>query len=114
MKKILTFFVILFTSPALFAQTFTTQWKVSLGGSGNEYPTAMVQTTDGGYIVVGNPYLNNGDVSGNHGSYDYWVVKLSSTGIIQWQKSLGGTGEDIANSIIQTTELCSGWVFNLK
>ena len=33
----------------------------------------------------------DGDVTGNHGNNDYWIVKLNSTGNIQWQKSFGGS-----------------------
>jgi len=47
-------------------------------------------------------------VSGNHGGQDAWVVKLDDTGHIQWQKSLGGTGTESANSILQTAD--SGYI----
>ncbi|MCK9236454.1 MAG: T9SS type A sorting domain-containing protein, partial [Acholeplasmataceae bacterium] len=32
-----------------------------------------------GYIVAGYSYSNDGDVSGNHGNSDYWIVKLTGT-----------------------------------
>jgi hypothetical protein len=86
------------------SSTGVIQWQKSLGGIGRDYAYSIVQTTDGGYIVAGYTESNDGDVSGNHGDNDYWVVKLSSTGAIQWQKSLGGTSEDKAYSIIQTTD----------
>ena len=44
------------------------------------------------------------DVSGNHGSDDFWIVKLDGSGNIQWQKSLGGSGEDRAQSIQLTID----------
>ncbi len=80
------------------------QWQKSLGGTGTENPYSIEQTTDGGYIVAGSSTSNNGDVTGNHGSTDYWVVKLKSTGTIQWQKSLGGSGAEKAYSIQQTAD----------
>ncbi|HXK91883.1 MAG TPA: hypothetical protein PLA75_07400, partial [Bacteroidales bacterium] len=43
-------------------------------------------------------------MSGNHGGGDYWVVKLDSSGTIQWQKCLGGTDNDEAKSIQQTSD----------
>ncbi|WP_353083770.1 T9SS type A sorting domain-containing protein, partial [Flavobacterium sp.] len=46
---------------------------------------------------------NNGDVSGNHGGYDIWVVKLNNTGIL-WQKCLGGVANDYGSSIKQTID----------
>ncbi|MBV6484359.1 MAG: hypothetical protein KFKLKKLM_00856 [Flavobacteriales bacterium] len=80
------------------------QWEKILGGSSSDYSTSIQQTVDGGYIVAGYSESNDGDVIGNHGGYDYWVVKLTSTGTIVWQKSLGGTGDDGAYSIQQTTD----------
>ena len=47
---------------------------------------------------------NNGDVTQSFGNEDYWVVKLDPAGNIDWQKSLGGSGDDIANSITQTSD----------
>lgn len=79
-------------------------WQVSLGGHSSDWATAMQQTTDGGYIVAGYTMSNDVDVSGNHGGVDFWVVKLNSTGTIQWQKALGGSGGDYANSIQQCTD----------
>ena len=35
------------------------------------------------------------------GSYDVWIVKISSNGIIQWQYSYGGSGSDGANDIVR-------------
>ncbi|UOK41786.1 MULTISPECIES: T9SS type A sorting domain-containing protein [Flavobacterium] len=79
-------------------------WKKSFGGTGNEIADSIVQTTDGGYIIAGTSSSNNGDVSENHGSSDYWIVKLNSIGVIDWEKSFGGTLRDEASCIIQTTD----------
>ncbi|WP_374445444.1 T9SS type A sorting domain-containing protein [Epilithonimonas sp.] len=83
------------------------QWQKLLGGSSGDYAESIQQTTDGGYIVVGESLSNDGDVSGHHqasniNNPDYWIVKLSSTGSLQWQKSLGGIGYDSPSSVIQT------------
>ena len=80
------------------------EWQKSLGGSGSEISNSIQQTNDGGYIVVGFSNSNDGDVSGNHGNVDYWVVKLTSIGAIEWQKSYGGSGDDWAKSVQQTNE----------
>lgn len=79
-------------------------WQRSLGGSGSDVAWSIQQTTDSGYIVAGNSASNDGDVSGNHGRGDYWIVKLSGQGIIKWQKSLGGMLDDFAKSIQQTQD----------
>src|SRR5690606_20007240 len=86
------------------AQAPDVEWQKSLGGSGEDTAHSIQQTADGGYIIAGSSVSNNGDVTGNHGNEDYWVVKLNTMGDIQWQKSLGGTGSDRANSIQQTED----------
>ena len=80
------------------------QWQKTLGGAGNEYASSIQQTTDGGYVLAGSTNSTNGDVTGNHGGVDYWVVKFSTSGTIQWQKTLGGTGDDVASSIQLTND----------
>ncbi len=37
----------------------------------------------GGYIVAGKTWSNDGDVKGNHGGYDYWILKLNSKGEVK-------------------------------
>lgn len=83
----------------------TLQWQKTLGGTQDDYALCVQQTTDGGYIVAGYTNSTNGDVTGNHGDNDYWIVKLAATGDIVWQETLGGTANDKAYSIIQTTDL---------
>ena len=82
----------------------TIQWKKCLGGSNEEVAFSIIKTLDGGYAVAGSTGSNNGDVSGNHGGSDAWVVKLSPSGSIQWQKCLGGSASEDINMIIQTRE----------
>ena len=80
------------------------QWQKTLGGSNEEIARSIQLTTDGGYIIAAATKSDNGDVSGNHGGADAWIVKLNSNGGIQWQKTLGGTNEEIARSIQLTTD----------
>ncbi len=80
------------------------QWQNSMGGSSDDCAKSVKQTSDGGFIVTGGTLSNDGEVLGNHGNYDCWVIKLDSSGIIQWQKTLGGTQQDFANSVEQTND----------
>ncbi|HUH34828.1 MAG TPA: T9SS type A sorting domain-containing protein [Moheibacter sp.] len=80
------------------------EWQKSLGGSSMDILRAIQQTFDGGYIIAGSSYSNDEDVSGNHGHFDYWIVKLNNSGNIEWQKSLGGSDADEAYDIKQTTD----------
>ena len=81
------------------------QWQKAFGGSDYEQANSIVQTADSGYAVAGwNRSPNDGDVTGNHGDYDFWIVKMNAKGKMQWQKSLGGTGGDVGYSIKQTPD----------
>jgi hypothetical protein len=53
------------------------EWQKCLGGSGDEYIYSILPNSDGGYILSGGTDSNDGDVSGNHGSVDIWIVKLA-------------------------------------
>ena len=77
------------------------EWQRCLGGTGTDWATDVQQTADGGYIVAGSTASTDGDVTGVHGGFDAWMVKLSPAGGIQWQRCLGGTGADHANAVAQ-------------
>ena len=49
-----------------------------LGGTGYDSAHSIRETTDGGYIIAGNSTSIDGDVSGNQGEKDFWIVKLTS------------------------------------
>lgn len=76
-------------------------WQRCYGGSGNEEANSMTETSDGGYLIVGSTASNDSDVTGNHGNTDYWVIKIEADGNLQWQKCLGGSGTDVAYSVIE-------------
>jgi hypothetical protein len=77
-------------------------WQNALGGSGQDEAIDIQNTSDSGSIVCGLSHSNDGQVSGNHGLDDFWVVKLNSSGAIQWQRTYGGSNRDAAYSINQT------------
>ena len=80
------------------------QWQRSYGGTNNDVFKAVLQTSDGGYMLTGYTYSNDGDVSGNHGNGDVWVVKIDGTGNLIWQKCLGGNNEEYGASIDRTVD----------
>lgn len=79
-------------------------WQKTYGGSGKDTATSIDQTADGGYIVAGYTESNNGDVTGNHGTADFWILKLDSFGNLLWQRTYGGSYYEYANSIQQTLD----------
>jgi len=84
------------------------EWQKSLGGSGTDAAYSIKQTFDGGYIVAGYSYSNDGDVGKNYGSADFWIVKLDSSGDTLWTKGFGGSKKDVAHSVWQTLD--SGFI----
>ncbi len=89
-------------------QTGNILWDRCYGGSGYETAQCIQKTFDGGYIVGGYSPSNDGDVTGNHGTYDYWVVKIDAVGTLQWQKSYGGSASDFCKGVSQTAD--SGYI----
>lgn len=52
------------------------KWQKCLGGSDIDSFNSLDLTEDGGLIAVGSSRSIDGDVTGNHGLMDAWVVKL--------------------------------------
>jgi hypothetical protein len=82
----------------------TMQWNKCFGGTSGEYPCDIIQTSDGNYVVVGSSESTDGDVTGNHGSNDGWMIKISNTGNLLWQKSLGGSRDEELKSVLETSD----------
>ncbi len=80
------------------------EWQKTIGGSDSDYPYAIQQTQDDGYIVGGKSLspLSGEKTEDNKGDFDMWVVKIDSIGNTQWQNTIGGNNYDILNSIVQT------------
>jgi len=107
MKKTITLAVSLafFCLNTLIAQTIPViEWQRNYGGSNDDVFNSIQNTSDGGYILAGNTSSTDFNVTKNHGKIDFWVVKQNSNGGIEWQKSYGGSGNDNAYSIIQTSD----------
>lgn len=98
--------LILFFLTTMFFPSFgqTIEWEINVGGSENDYVKFIQQTNEGGYIVVGSSISTDGDVSNNHGNFDYWIVSLDQNGNIVWEKSIGGTGFDSPKYVEQTSD----------
>jgi len=80
------------------------QWNKTLGGTENDRGKVIIQTSDGGYAVIGFSTSSDLDVSENNGAQDYWLAKLDSSGNILWEKSLGFSGNDTGISLLQTSD----------
>lgn len=76
----------------------SSQWARLYYGDGSDYGQSIQQTLDGGFIVAG--YTSSFGV----GDDDIWLLKLSRSGAILWQKTYGGNGNDRAYSMQQTAD----------
>ncbi len=88
-------------------------WEYSYGGSDLESANAICAASDGGFIVAAGANSNNFDVTGHHGTVttsDYWIFKISTDGILQWQVSLGGAKNDTPYSIRNVSD--GGYIIN--
>jgi hypothetical protein len=82
------------------------QWQKVIGGRGQDDLATSIQTRDGGFLIGGSSLSSkSGDKTDvNRGNMDYWLVKLSSKGEIEWQRTFGGKYLDELRSFEQTTD----------
>jgi hypothetical protein len=73
-------------------------WKNTFGGSGDDLPNFVSQTSDGGYIIAGKTS------SYGAGDNDLWLVKTDSRGNEIWDKTFGGPNNDYLGSVQQTKD----------
>ncbi|HHT9140150.1 MAG TPA: hypothetical protein ACFYEA_08615 [Candidatus Tripitaka californicus] len=76
----------------------TVEWQKTYGGIEQDRAKSVQQTTDGGYILAG------GTCSFGTEKVDIWVLRLRPDGIVEWQKTYGGAGWDMAESIHETSD----------
>ncbi|MDG1284846.1 MAG: hypothetical protein ACPH4O_03135 [Flavobacteriaceae bacterium] len=80
------------------------QWSNYYGGSFTDTAYDAIQTEDDGYIIIGSSDSDDVDITNNLGSYDFWILKISATGTLVWEKSFGGSEIDEAHAISQATD----------
>ncbi|MBV1923011.1 MAG: hypothetical protein KUG68_03175 [Flavobacteriaceae bacterium] len=79
-------------------------WSKNYGGTNDEKATSLIKTNDGGFAISGYSKSDDGDVSGNGGFWDYWLLKIDSEGNKQWDKTFGFAGDDKSYKVIQTND----------
>jgi hypothetical protein len=80
------------------------EWSKYFGGSFTDEAFGVEKTADNGFIIVGSSDSNDVDINANIGTYDFWVLKISATGTLLWEKSFGGTEIDEARAITATND----------
>lgn len=79
-------------------------WEKSYGGSGFDAAFAINKSNDifGSYVLAGTSKSADNDLETNNGGNDFWVLKIDGHGKLQFEKSLGGSGLDLAYGVTQT------------
>jgi len=96
MQRYIFLLTILLVSSLIKAQT---TFQVTFGGnSSQDLAQASQQTTDGGFILVGHT------TSFGAGGYDFHLIKTDGAGNLQWSKTYGGSGDDLAWDVQQTMD----------
>lgn len=78
-------------------------WQKSFGGSGSDMLQNIALTNDGGFILAG---VSSSDKDFDkkdsiRGQDDFWIIKLNAKGGEEWQKTIGGNGQEKLQSIIK-------------
>lgn len=102
MKKL---YLLLFVFP-FFTYSQEILWEKSYGGTHADYLFDAQPTADYGFVLAGSSLSNKtgNKTDDNQGDLDYWVWKMTEKGDLDWQKSFGGSGFDLLQSIKNTRD----------
>ncbi len=82
------------------------QWDRRFGGTAPEKLEHVLQTADGGYLLGG--YSESGaggdKTEASRGGWDYWIVKVDSTGTKEWDKRFGGDSWEALSGLAQAAD----------
>jgi hypothetical protein len=103
LKRLLFFYFLVICN---FSYSQDILWEKSCGGQHAEFLYDALPTADYGFILAGSSLSNkNGNKQDNSkGDLDYWIWKLNEKGVLEWQKSFGGSGVDLLQSVQNTND----------
>jgi len=99
MRKILFTIIGILSISLLFGQS-KEQWNETYGGTDDDEAHSIIETKDGGYLVVG--YT----LSQGSGKKDGWAMKLNADGSMEWDMTYGGGKDD---ELYDMVELNNGY-----
>jgi archaellin len=76
----------------------SSMWSRTYGGTGDELAWSLVATSDGGYAIAGwTDSFGTGDA-------DFWLVKTDSNGVMEWNRTYGGTKSESLFTMVKTSD----------
>jgi hypothetical protein len=82
----------------------TLLWEKTLGGSSFDVGRSISKTQDNGFLVSGSSRSSDGNLTSNKGQNDAWVVKINSSGNLEWQKTIGGSEVDFFYDAVELND----------
>lgn len=80
-------------------------WDTKVGGPyGFWYNCLGSPTSDGGVVCGLQSSYQGGNITTYYGGWDAWTIKLDSTGGVDWDFTIGSSGSEFINEIIQTSD----------
>lgn len=79
-------------------------WSKSFGGSQDDQGYSIQRTIGNGYLISGYTESSDGDVSGNNGQADAWLIRLTADGDLTWQKCVGTNKDDFGMQALYLDE----------
>ena len=81
------------------------QWQKCFGSSADDLGNSIaINSTNDAYFICGSTMGNDGNVTGNHGGQDAWVVKTSLNGTLLGQVAIGGANSEDASAVAATSD----------
>ncbi|MGK0324778.1 MAG: hypothetical protein ACJA2M_000218 [Polaribacter sp.] len=82
----------------------TLEWSKYFGGSFTDTPFGVVETSNNEYIIAASSDSEDFNISNNKGTYDFWILKISSDGTLIWEQNFGGSEIDEPRAITATDD----------
>jgi hypothetical protein len=98
--QLVALFILFGIAQFIIAQSPDTLWTKTFGGSFSDNGTAILQTSDNGYIFCGETF------SFGAGASDVWLIRTDANGDTLWTRTYGGGGGsyESAHSIRETSD----------
>jgi hypothetical protein len=107
--KIICFILLTASSLIIHAQFPVLNWDKTIGGQYYDVVSSFLETSDGNYLIGGTSNSNASAYKSENAlgmnefdetTFDFWVMKVNSSGEILWENTIGGSKDDYLYSIV--------------